>query len=45
MVDAFSFDEIDVVVLNYASPILRFEAVSGRPMYTVGPEAVVTFSH
>lgn len=28
-----AFDDIDLVVLNDASPILRFEAVSGRPVY------------
>ena len=28
-----AFDEIDLVVLNDASPILRFEAASGRPVY------------
>jgi predicted nucleotidyltransferase len=26
-------DEIDLVPLNGASPILRFEAISGRPIY------------
>jgi predicted nucleotidyltransferase len=26
-------DNIDLVVLNNANPILRFEAVSGRPVY------------
>jgi predicted nucleotidyltransferase len=41
--DAVSFDEIDLVVLNDASPVLRFEAVSGRPVYTADPEARATF--
>lgn len=30
---ALQFDEIDLVVLNDAAPILRFEAVSGRLVY------------
>jgi len=37
------FDEIDLVVLNQASPILRFEAVSGLPVYTSDMEARATF--
>lgn len=41
--DALSFDEIDLVVLNEASPVLRFEAVSGRPVYTDDPEARAAF--
>lgn len=36
--DALDFDEIDLVVLNEASPILRFEAVSGAPVYTADME-------
>jgi uncharacterized protein len=31
--DALQFDEIDLVVLNNASPITRFEAVSGQLLY------------
>jgi len=27
------FDQVDLVVLNDASPITRFEAVSGRPVF------------
>ncbi|MEA3350223.1 MAG: nucleotidyltransferase domain-containing protein [Chloroflexota bacterium] len=27
------FDDIDLVVLNGASPITRFEAISGRPIF------------
>lgn len=27
------FDDIDLLVLNGASPITRFEAISGRPIY------------
>jgi uncharacterized protein len=42
--DALSFDEIDLVVLNDASPILRFEAISGRPIYTSDLEARATFA-
>jgi predicted nucleotidyltransferase len=41
--DALSFDEIDLVVLNEASPILRFEAVSGRPVYTADRQSRATF--
>jgi len=33
-----SFDDIDLVTLNDASAILRFEAVSGRPVYVVDAE-------
>jgi predicted nucleotidyltransferase len=32
--EALRFDDIDLVVLNGASPITRFEAVSGRSVYT-----------
>ena len=32
--EALHFDDIDLVILNEASPITRFEAVSGRPVYT-----------
>ena len=31
--EALGFEEIDLVILNEASPILRFEAVSGRRVY------------
>jgi predicted nucleotidyltransferase len=31
--NALAYDDIDLVVLNDTSPILRFEAVSGRPVY------------
>jgi predicted nucleotidyltransferase len=41
--DALDFDEIDLVVLNEASPILRFEAVSGAPVYTSDVEARAEF--
>lgn len=30
---ALDIDDIDLVVLNEASPILRFEAISGRPLF------------
>ncbi len=30
---SLQFDDIDLLVLNGASPITRFEAVSGRPLY------------
>jgi len=42
--DALDFDEIDLVVLNEASPILRFEAVSGAPVYTSDVEARAEFA-
>jgi len=41
--NALRYDEIDLVVLNNASPILRFEAVSGRAIYTADLEARATF--
>jgi predicted nucleotidyltransferase len=31
--DALQFEDIDLVVLNDASPILRFEAISGHPLF------------
>lgn len=31
---AFDFEEVDLVVLNNASPITRFEAVSGRLIFS-----------
>lgn len=31
--DAYQFDAIDLVTLNQASPILRFEAISGRNIF------------
>jgi len=31
---AFNFEEVDLVVLNNASPITRFEAVSGRLIFS-----------
>lgn len=40
---ALDYDDIDLVVLNDASPILRFEAVSGRPVYTADMEARAAF--
>lgn len=41
--DALSYDDIDLVALNDASPILRFEAVSGRPVYVTDAEARAGF--
>jgi hypothetical protein len=38
-----AFDDIDLIVLNDASPILRFEAVSGRPVYVTDLERRDTF--
>ena len=31
--EALQFEDIDLVVLNDANPILRFEAISGRPLF------------
>lgn len=31
---ALNFDDVDLVVLNHASPITRFEAVSGRLIFS-----------
>ncbi|HID53433.1 MAG TPA: nucleotidyltransferase domain-containing protein [Anaerolineae bacterium] len=31
--DALQMDAVDLVVLNNASPVLRFEAISGRPIF------------
>ena len=36
--NALAYDDIDLVVLNEASPTLRFEAVSGRPVYVTDLE-------
>jgi predicted nucleotidyltransferase len=30
---SLDFDDIDLVILNDTNPILRFEAISGRPIY------------
>jgi predicted nucleotidyltransferase len=30
---ALQFEDIDLVILNEANPILRFEAISGRPLF------------
>jgi len=40
---ALDYDEVDLVPLNGASPILRFAAISGRPVYTRDPEQRATF--
>jgi len=32
--DTLGLDEVDLVILNDANPILRFEAVSGRRLFT-----------
>ncbi|MCB0197365.1 MAG: hypothetical protein KDJ65_35790 [Anaerolineae bacterium] len=31
--DALQFEDIDLIVLNEANPILRFEALSGRSLF------------
>jgi predicted nucleotidyltransferase len=38
-----SLDDIDLVVLNRASSVLRFEATSGRPVYCRDPSARASF--
>lgn len=40
---ALAFDAIDLVPLNGANPYLRFEGVSGRPMYCRDPERRAAF--
>ena len=40
---ALGYDDIDLVVLNNASPILRFEAICGRAVYTADLAARATF--
>jgi predicted nucleotidyltransferase len=34
---ALQFEDIDLVVLNEVNPILRFEAISGRPLFCRDP--------
>jgi predicted nucleotidyltransferase len=41
--DALQMDEIDLIILNDANPILRFEAVSGRQLFNRDPEEVAGF--
>jgi uncharacterized protein len=41
--NTLAYDDIDLVVLNDASPILRFEAVSGHPVYVTDPERRADF--
>lgn len=40
---ALRLDEVDLVLLNDANPMLRFEAVSGRCLYVRDPEAMAGF--
>jgi len=42
--NALLFDDIDLLALNDASPILRFEAVSGYPVYVTDTERRATFA-
>ena len=42
--DAFDFDNIDLVTLNGTSAILRFEAISGRPLFCRNLEARAAFA-
>lgn len=41
--DAYGLEDVDLVVLNEASAILRFEAVSGRRLFCRDPERYATF--
>jgi predicted nucleotidyltransferase len=41
---AMQFEEIDLVVLNDANPILRFEAISGRSLFCRDPSRCATFA-
>jgi predicted nucleotidyltransferase len=40
---ALDYDDIDLVALNNTSPVLRFETVCGRAIYTSDIEARATF--
>ncbi|MBI3959113.1 MAG: nucleotidyltransferase domain-containing protein, partial [Chloroflexi bacterium] len=42
--DAFAFEDIDLVILNGKSPILRFEAISGQRLYCRSREELATFA-
>jgi predicted nucleotidyltransferase len=42
--EALGIDEIDLVVLNEANPILRFEALSGRALYCREPNLRAGFA-
>ena len=42
--EALQIEEIDLVVLNGASVVLRFEAISGRRLVCRDPEAVAGFA-
>ncbi len=41
---ALGVEEIDIAVLNGAGPVLRFEAVSGRPLLRRDPWAAAAFA-
>lgn len=41
--EALAFEEIDLVVLNDASAVLRFEAASGRLLHSACAESVAGF--
>lgn len=41
--EALAFDDIDLVPLNEASPVLRFEAVSGRRLFCRDEDATTEF--
>lgn len=42
--DAFGAENIDLVILNGKSPILRFEAISGQRLYCRHLEEMATFA-
>ncbi len=41
--EAVRFEDIDLVVLNEATSLLRFEAISGRPIYCRDPDERAAF--
>ena len=42
--DALAFEDIDLVILNGKSSILRFEAISGQLLYCRNREELATFA-
>ena len=40
---ALGFEDIDIVVINNSSPILRFEALEGRRLFSRNPAQVAAF--
>jgi len=44
MQDAFDMENIDLVVLNRKSPVLRFQAISGQRLYCRNREELAVFA-